>query len=174
MIFPFRVAFPFNIFTDFHGLLMDFSKYWQKTMQIVIKVDFLPDFKSFKFFSLQIWEISLYCDHLWVNNVQPTQVKCGTTICRNRNMLHMNWCSDSFQLQNTLRMASTACPRNRWWYFSIKTLILMATHNICCYGEIWKIIPKLSPNTHPPHLFHWHWQLVIFCSGLSENTVQGD
>ena len=24
----------------------------------------------------------------------------------------------------------------------------MSTHNICFYGEVWKIIPKLSSNTH--------------------------
>ena len=24
----------------------------------------------------------------------------------------------------------------------------MSTHNICFYGEIWKIVPKLSSNTH--------------------------
>ena len=27
-------------------------------------------------------------------------------------------------------------------------MILMSTHNICFYGEIWKIISKLSSNTH--------------------------
>ena len=26
--------------------------------------------------------------------------------------------------------------------------ILMSTHTICLYGEIWKVIPKISPNAH--------------------------
>ena len=33
-------------------------------------------------------------------------------------------------------------------YASFVATILMRTHNIHFYGEIWKIIPKLASNTH--------------------------
>ena len=39
--------------------------------------------------------------------------------------------------------------------------VLMSTDNICFYGEISIIIPKLSPK-YPPYLFDWNIAMY-FC-----------